>query len=50
MNKSNSKITVFGRRGFLSKVTFAAAIGLLGTSKIKSAFPEENSCYLDQAG
>jgi len=49
MNKSNSKITVFGRRGFLSKVTSAAAMSFLGTSRITDAFSEENSCYLDQS-
>jgi len=49
MNKSNSKITVLGRRQFLSKVTFTTAIASLGTSRIKGAFSEENSCYLDQS-
>jgi len=49
MDKSNSNITVFDRREFLSKVTFTAAIGLLGTSGVKGAFSEENNSYLDQS-
>jgi len=49
MNKSNSNLLVLGRRKFLSKVSLAAAIGFLGTSRIKGAISEENSRDLDQS-
>ena len=49
MNKSNSNLLVLGRRKFLSKISLAAAIGFLGTSRIKGAISEENSRDLDQS-
>ena len=49
MNKSNSNISVFGRREFLSKVTFTTALSLLGTSGSMGAYSEKNSCYPDQS-
>ena len=49
MNKSNSNNSVFGRREFLSKVTFTSAISLLGTSGIKGAFSDGNNSYHDHA-
>jgi hypothetical protein len=42
MDESNSNITASSRREFLSKVTMAATIGLLGRSGITGAFSEEN--------
>ena len=49
MNKSNSNISDFGRREFLSKVTFTTALGLLGTSGTMGAYSEKNSYSPDQS-
>jgi len=49
MKKSNSNISDHGRREFLSKVTYTATIGLLGTSGITRAFSGENRSDPDRS-
>jgi hypothetical protein len=48
MKKSYYNNPSFGRREFLSKVTFTTALGLLGTSGSMAAYSEKNSFNPDQ--
>jgi hypothetical protein len=49
MKKSNSDISDYGRRKFLSKVTCTTALGLLGTAGIQGVYSEENSASPDHS-